>query len=81
MEPPQHCSPQLIPTAACVPQPQLSRDSPRMEESLPPTGTHMEGTDRHLNSRDFGLKPGGLLIFEDISDFSHMAPAWQRRVP
>lgn len=39
------------PTAACVPhlQPQ-QRDSPRMEESLSPPGTHWEGKDRHLKT-------------------------------
>lgn len=33
------------------------------------------------NSRDFYLNPMGLLIFEDTSEFSHMAPAQQRRTP
>ena len=31
------------------------------------------------NSRDFVLNPVGLLVFEVINDFSHVAPAWQRK--
>lgn len=53
-----------------------------MEESP----SHWDTLGRDRQAFENGLNPEGLLIFEDICDFSHIAPVaivptWQRRVP